>query len=104
AFSPDGKALASVSGIPRSPDSPGELRLWDVSTGQTRGTPRGFAVTVTTVAFSPDGQTLVTGSGHWVQSETSAPGDAQLWDVRSGQPKATVPRPKVAVRYMRALV
>jgi WD40 repeat protein len=57
------------------------IRLWDVATGQPLGDPlQGHRDWVTNVAFSPDGQTLASGSwGSW---------DATiiLWDVATRQP------------------
>jgi RNA polymerase sigma factor (sigma-70 family) len=72
AFSPDGKVLASGAGgvLP----TPGELRLWDTSTGQLLvhlDTPRG----VRCVAFAPEGNTLATAEHD---------GKARLRDVKTG--------------------
>ncbi len=58
AFSPDGKILVSVGG------DGGENRviLWDTATGQRRASFEDHTERVYGVAFSPDGQTLATGS------------------------------------------
>jgi RNA polymerase sigma factor (sigma-70 family) len=56
AFSPDGKTLATVSGLY---DKPGELILWDAVTGKEKARarePKG----IRSVAFSPDGKLIAT--------------------------------------------
>ncbi len=75
AFSPDGKTLATGTGTGNgsSTGTGGAVQLWDVTTGQQIGGPLSDdSGTVASVAFSPDGKTLATGS--W-------DGTARLWNV-----------------------
>ena len=78
AFSPDGKTLA-VGGegppIDRlTSQGMGELKLWDLATRSEIATLEGHVGVVTSVVFTPDGKTLVAGSG-----------GIGLWDVASGK-------------------
>ena len=88
AFSPDGKTLATVSEGAGS--LPGTVRLWDLASGKntvTIASPTiGFSTT--SIAWIPDGQTLVTssgtvGSGHKIQ----------LWDAATGKVSAQFSTP-----------
>jgi WD40 repeat protein/tetratricopeptide (TPR) repeat protein len=85
AFSPDGRLLASGSGRPlgflmgmgrKAEPTPGEIKIWDVASGQEVRTLRGHGAGVNGVAFSPDGSHLVSaGDDHSVK----------IWSVASGQ-------------------
>jgi WD40 repeat protein len=90
AFSPDGKTLASGSRVIRrfGEVSPDTIKLWDAHSGQLRATVRGYASSVTCLAYSPDGKTLASGGGD-VQNP-STPGEIKLWDGRSGQERASL--------------
>lgn len=67
AFSPDGKLLASGGN---------ELFLWDTATGtQLHENSRELTAHISTLIFSPDGNTLVVGNRD---------GIIELWDVRTG--------------------
>jgi WD40 repeat protein len=68
AFHPNGKQLASGSGgIRYIKDEPhaiqGELLLWDLTSGTSSGSLGTHGLGVHSVAFSPDGKTLVSGGG-----------------------------------------
>jgi hypothetical protein len=91
AFGPDGKTLASGTeyGRPRGGTSigidigqvvpqPPAVKLWDVSTGAELRTLKGHAelTSVTSVAFSPDGRTLASGSDDY---------RVRLWRVSTGK-------------------
>jgi WD40 repeat protein len=68
-LSPDGKKLAVAYG-------PGEISLLDATTGQFVGTLKGHNDQVRELAFSPDGNRLLTGS---------LDRTARLWDLTTGQ-------------------
>src|SRR5207302_280941 len=57
-FSPDGKRLASAGGVPgrRPGEGPGEVRFWDVQTGQELCTLTGHKTRIRDLAFSPCGR------------------------------------------------
>jgi WD40 repeat protein len=80
AFSPDGRFLASGSCSKLAQDkcTEGEIMLWDTAIQQPIGEALiGHTDFVTSVAFSPDGKTLASGSND---------NTILLWDVASGKP------------------
>jgi WD40 repeat protein len=91
AFSPDGQVLATASGewgdpsISADTPGPGEVKLWDLTTGKELATLRDHKDRIWAVTFSPDGKTLATGSwdGVIILWRTTAP---------LKQPKTTAPR------------
>jgi eukaryotic-like serine/threonine-protein kinase len=64
AFSPDGTTLMTGCGLASATDQPegGVARFWDTHTGLPVGPVLVHAAPVGAVAFSPDGQTVATGS------------------------------------------
>ncbi len=74
AFSPDGRWLASGSGL--LPTLAGELKLWDAATGQEKLTLKGHARGINFVTFSPDGTRLASAS----TDET-----IKVWDTTTGR-------------------
>ncbi|HMF13724.1 MAG TPA: serine/threonine-protein kinase [Gemmataceae bacterium] len=82
AFSPDGKQIASGDGAGAFTvrDEPGEVRIWDASSGQVLRALNSGIRAVTCIAFSPDGKRIVT-CGRQVVA----------WDLATGQ--KTVLRP-----------
>src|SRR5262249_40375421 len=86
ALSPDGKTLATGTAGFTSPQ-PGEVRLWDLTSGQLKATLRGSPDSVSRLAFSPDGLTLASASENVEQSpgKWSSWIEARLWDAPSGR-------------------
>jgi WD40 repeat protein len=78
AFSPDGKRIVSASGGLDGRGRPlsGELKMWDAQSGQETLSLKGHAGRVTSVAFSPDGKRLVSGS----EDQT-----LKIWDAQTTQ-------------------
>lgn len=84
AFSPDGQTVAAATGrYPggQEPVKPGEVSLWHRVTGVMITTLKGHADGINSVAFSPDGKLLATGSND---------GTAKLWDLTSGKERITL--------------
>src|SRR5262249_31285336 len=81
AFSPDGKTLATGSCVAEGfvcVNSGGEIRLWEVATQDLLSPPlEGHSAFVYSLAFSPDGRILASGSRD---------GTIILWDVLSRRP------------------
>jgi WD40 repeat protein len=82
---PDSGLLAVAFGDPSSMRAPGGVRLFELDTLAERGELPKLKSTIWSVAFSPDGRTLATGTG--------TAGVLQLWDPLTRRRKATVPIP-----------
>jgi WD40 repeat protein len=78
--SPDGKRIASggggSEGTLEKPDWHGEVKVWDVATGECLLTLRGHKQLVTAVAYSPDGKLLASGSQDNM---------VRVWDAATGR-------------------
>src|SRR5205814_99071 len=87
-FSPDGRLLATGgfdSGEQRD-RGPGEIRFWDVPSGQGRSLRIKTSRLVWALSFSSDGKSLAAA----VDS-----GNVLVWDAASGKPKAALPAPNI---------
>jgi WD40 repeat protein len=76
AFSPDGRTLALVGGLPGQLHTAGEVRLWDAVTGKELKHFEGHREPVRCVAFSVDGRMLATGS---------LDNMIRLWEIATGK-------------------
>jgi WD40 repeat protein len=83
AFSPGGDTLATASGR--------DVYLWDVATGAERGTLAGHTRQVNTIAFTPDGQRLLSGSND---------NTVRLWELSTGRELAAL---DLGVRQVRSV-
>ena len=80
-YSRDGRHLAT--GGPE-----GTVDLWELNPFAVRFTLHGDSGFAFSAAFTPDGQTLATGSG--LRGTVNVPGEVKLWDVTTGQCRATL--------------
>lgn len=76
AYSPDGKCLAASIGK--------DVKLWDAATGDELQTLRGHSEPIRSIAFSPDGQRLVSGGGFATEDNDYGIGglDIEDYDIR----------------------
>jgi hypothetical protein len=94
AFNPDGTRLAVAGRGEAAWDQESGIAVYDTSTGQEayRCVEK---VPATAVAFSPDGQTLI--SAHWEWASSSKPGIVRFWDAHDGARK---PMPDISGMYL----
>jgi len=84
AFTPDGRFLASAS-------QDGIVKLWEVAAGKQTAMLEGPIGSVWAVAISPDGKTLITGSGRFdEQQKRYVSGDITVWDLASRRMRTTI--------------
>src|SRR5947209_2247614 len=81
AFSRDGRQLA-VGCLDAT------AIVYDTATGARRAVLRGHAERVWSVAFSPDGATLVSGSGEY--RRPTDPGEVKVWDLTTAREQASL--------------
>jgi WD40 repeat protein len=94
ALSQDGRLLATADAGPGKADimgpwslQPCVVRLWETRTGRLLRVLSRHNEPVTTLAFSPDGRTLVSGGGAGMSYEDGKgipTGELRFWDVRTG--------------------
>jgi outer membrane lipoprotein-sorting protein len=90
-FAPDSRTLASAAGRDG-------VKLWDVQAGKLR---RSLPTEVSTLAYEPDGNTLISATSIWDNSKKEYVDNAvQLWATRSGHPtrKLTLENKKASPR------
>jgi WD40 repeat protein len=83
AFSPDARMLAVTT---VSDTAPGHVLLWDALAKKEKAVLKGFSAAVFSVAFSPDGKILASGSGFLdPKAPRDVSGEITLWDANSGK-------------------
>lgn len=87
AFSPDGKRIATGSGLPTA----GEVRLWDAQTGDLQM--KEFTKGVRALAFSADGRLLASGSGTVSAQGTPTGDEVRVWNAQTGALQQTLSVP-----------
>lgn len=84
-FSPDGRLVAGWN--------PGEIRLWQSSTGAEALKIKKFKGRVNAIAFSPDGQLLAAAIVQFSikHNQRESKSELHIWDVATGAPRQVLP-------------
>jgi Tol biopolymer transport system component len=94
AFSPDGKSLAGGGGhyvkVAGGTKHISEAYLWDVQTGKLLHKLTDLRPWLRSVAFSPDGKILATGTSGPIVAGRRLSSEIRLWDVRTGRLLRTI--------------
>jgi WD40 repeat protein/serine/threonine protein kinase len=89
AYSPDGMRLASGSGgydYTKEVFVAADVKVWDALTGQVLLSLKGHNGPIASVAFSPDGKRLASGSCTLdATKESIVAGEVKVWDAQTGQ-------------------
>ena len=91
-YSPDGRYLASAAGL-WGTGNPGEVKLWDASTGALLWTSEGQTGPIMSVAFSPDSRKMASSMANW-QTKT---GELNIWETATGKLLKTISGTAAAV-------
>lgn len=83
AYSPDGKQLATTQRDLYARDALGTVKLWDLASGKDQKVLTGHKTPADQIAFSPDGQWLV----------STAAEELILWNLSTGKVRHTVQEP-----------
>lgn len=83
AFRPTGEEIAGVGYDPCRPDQPGDVVIWNASTGDERLRLRATSGWMFGITYSPDGKRLATGGGSY-EGSLSHPGEVTIWDADTG--------------------
>ena len=93
--------LATGEGLPDP-----AVRLWDPGTGEELIALRGHTGFIRSIDFGPDGQTLASGGGLWMQSHAEAPmysvdNNVRMWNAFTGEETAVLRGHTELVRCVR---
>ncbi|HEY2911285.1 MAG TPA: WD40 repeat domain-containing protein, partial [Gemmataceae bacterium] len=97
AWSPDGRRLATGSGLYQHRPKLGEIKIWDTQTWELVYDLKGHRDCVWSVAFSPDGRRLASAAGSTPTTVSSDSGEFIIWDLVSGQQLLLRTRPNRAI-------